>query len=74
MGALPQLYAATAPYIYGGEYIGPDGLLGMTGYPKKVRANKRAYDEGVAAKLWETSVKLTGVDYAVLSETVQEKA
>lgn len=74
MGALPQLYAATAPYIYGGEYIGPDGLLGMTGYPKKVHANKRAYDEDVAAKLWNVSVEMTGVDYAALREVVEEKA
>ncbi len=74
MGALPQLYAATAPYIYGGEYIGPDGLFGMSGYPQKVRAVKRAYDEQVAAKLWDVSVEMTGVDYAALSSPVQEKA
>jgi protochlorophyllide reductase len=74
MGALPQLYAATAPYIYGGEYIGPDGLFGMTGYPKKVQAVKRAYDEQVAARLWDVSVEMTGVDYAALSASAQEKA
>ncbi len=50
MGALPQLYAATAPYIYGGEYIGPDGMFGMAGYPKKVRGIKPAYDEQIAAR------------------------
>lgn len=66
MGALPQLYAATSPSISGGEYIGPDGLLGLAGYPKEVRAVKRTYDEQVAAKLWEVSVEMTGVDYAVL--------
>src|SRR5258708_20139665 len=53
MGALPQLYAATAPEIDGGEYIGPDGLLGMAGYPKKVRASKQTYDEQLAARLWD---------------------
>ena len=66
MGALPQLYAASAPSISGGEYIGPDGLFGIAGYPKEVRAVKRAYDEQVAAKLWEVSVEMTGVDYAAL--------
>lgn len=65
MGALPQLYAALSPSISGGEYIGPDGFMGR-GYPKQVRAVKRAYDEQVAAKLWEVSVKMTGVDYAAL--------
>jgi NAD(P)-dependent dehydrogenase (short-subunit alcohol dehydrogenase family) len=74
MGALPQLYAATSPFLYGGEYIGPDGFFGMSGYPKKVRASKPAYDEPVAAKLWEVSVEMTGVDYGVLRSTVQEKA
>ena len=67
MGALPQLYAGTSPYIYGGEYVGPDGLFNMMGYPKKVRASKQAYDEEVAARLWEVSVEMTGVDYGALS-------
>jgi len=73
MGALPQLYAATAPYVFGGEYIGPDGLFGMSGYPKKVRASKKAYDEQVAARLWEVSVEMTGVDYAALDAHSQER-
>ncbi len=73
MGALPQLYAATSPHIYGGEYVGPDGLFGMSGYPKKVRGMKSAYNEQVAARLWEVSVELTGVDDAVLQPTVQQK-
>ena len=74
MGALPQLYAATAPYVYGGEYIGPDGILGIAGYPEKVRGSKQAYDEQVAARLWDVSVEMTGVDYGVLRSPVQEKA
>lgn len=73
MGALPQLYAGTAPYIFGGEYIGPDGLFGLSGYPKKVRASKKAYDEQVAARLWEVSVEMTGVDYVALHARTQEK-
>lgn len=68
MGALPQLYAATEPSLSGGEYIGPDGFLGMTGYPKKVLAVKRAYDEHVAAQLWKVSVEMTGVEYAALHD------
>jgi NAD(P)-dependent dehydrogenase (short-subunit alcohol dehydrogenase family) len=36
MGALPTLYAATAPDIQGGDYYGPDGWLGLRGYPTKV--------------------------------------
>ena len=36
MGALPQLYAATAPDVRGGEYYGPDGLGELWGHPKRV--------------------------------------
>lgn len=62
-GALPSLYAASAPEIRGGEYIGPDGCLGLTGYPKVVEPNARSKDRAIAARLWELSVKLTGVRY-----------
>ena len=37
MGALPTLYAATAPAVRGAQYFGPDQLFGMRGYPKQVR-------------------------------------
>ena len=67
MGALPTLYAATAPDVRGGDYIGPDGLGEMKGYPRKVQSNRRSRDSAVAAKLWETSEKLTGVRYTALS-------
>lgn len=66
MGALPQLYAATAPYIYGGELVGPAGLGGMRGYPHIERKARREYDRALATRLWDASVKLTGVDYAPL--------
>jgi NAD(P)-dependent dehydrogenase (short-subunit alcohol dehydrogenase family) len=68
MGALPQLYAATEPSLSGGEYIGPDGFLGMAGHPRKGRAVKRAYDEHVAAQLWKISVEMTRVEYAALHD------
>jgi NAD(P)-dependent dehydrogenase (short-subunit alcohol dehydrogenase family) len=66
MGALPTLYAATAPEVQGGDYIGPGGLLKMRGYPRKVKANDAAYNEADAAKLWQVSEELTGVHYAAL--------
>jgi NAD(P)-dependent dehydrogenase (short-subunit alcohol dehydrogenase family) len=64
MGALPTLMAATEPGVKGGEYFGPDGFMGMRGYPKKVQSNDRSHDEQVAAKLWEVSEELTGISYA----------
>ncbi|GAA3230396.1 oxidoreductase [Actinocorallia longicatena] len=63
MGALPQLYAATAPGVKPGEYYGPDGLGDMRGHPKLVRPVKAATDEAAARRFWELSEKLTGVEY-----------
>ena len=62
-GALPLLYAATAPDVNGGDYIGPTGFQGMRGAPGKVRSNAESYDAAIAAKLWAVSVELTGVNY-----------
>ncbi len=73
MGALPQLYAATAPSLSGGEYIGPDGLFGLSGYPKKVRASRQAYNEQIAARLWDVSVEMTGVEYVALRADTHKK-
>ena len=67
MGALPTLYAATAPDVGGGDYIGPDGFGELWGHPRKVQSNSRSHDTAAAAKLWEISEKLTGVRYAALS-------
>ncbi len=67
-GALPQLFAATAPAVNGGDYIGPDGWLGMRGYPQKTRAQASAYDEKIARQLWQTSVALTGEAYRLFEE------
>ncbi len=60
MGALPTLYAATAPDVPPGAFIGPDGLMEGRGYPHVVTAAGKAYDEDAAARLWERSEELTG--------------
>ena len=62
-GALPQLYAATAPDVHGGDYFGPDRLMHTRGYPVRVKAPKAAHDVQVARRLWEVSEQLTGVKY-----------
>jgi NAD(P)-dependent dehydrogenase (short-subunit alcohol dehydrogenase family) len=64
MGALPQLYAATAPGLAGGSFIGPDGLFENRGHPHVVTGAGRAYDEDSWRRLWEVSEELTGVHYA----------
>ena len=63
MGALPQLYAATAPDVQGGDYIGPGGPMEMRGYPAKVGCMPTAKDEKTASRLWTISETLTGVSY-----------
>ena len=62
-GALPQLYAATAPGVEGGEFIGPDGFREARGTPTEVQPVKRARDEQTARRLWDVSEELTGVRY-----------
>ena len=62
-GALPLLYAATAPGVQGGEYYGPGGLLNMRGAPEKQSSNEASHDERDAERLWDVSEKLTGVTY-----------
>ncbi|MEM8530510.1 MAG: oxidoreductase [Chloroflexota bacterium] len=68
-GALPQLYAATAPDVKGSEHFGPDGFLQLRGYPARRRAARAAYNEADAKRLWEVSERLTGVEYSVLRKT-----
>jgi NAD(P)-dependent dehydrogenase (short-subunit alcohol dehydrogenase family) len=65
MGALPQLHAATAPGVAGGDFYGPDRLFEQRGHPRKVKAQGAAFDTEVARRLWEVSEQLTGVQYAL---------
>ncbi|ACU35293.1 SDR family NAD(P)-dependent oxidoreductase [Actinosynnema pretiosum subsp. pretiosum] len=61
MGALPQLYAATAPLVTGGGYYGPDGFGGFRGHPAPARSTAAGRDDLVAARLWDLTAELTGV-------------
>jgi NAD(P)-dependent dehydrogenase (short-subunit alcohol dehydrogenase family) len=60
-GALPQLYAATAPGLRGGEFFGPSGFLEMRGSVVEVRPSTEARDEAVGRRLWSIAEDLTGV-------------
>jgi NAD(P)-dependent dehydrogenase (short-subunit alcohol dehydrogenase family) len=62
-GALPQLYAATAPDVRSGEYFGPDGLFGQRGHPTRVTPPRQARATEAAHRLWTASEALTGVVY-----------
>jgi NAD(P)-dependent dehydrogenase (short-subunit alcohol dehydrogenase family) len=62
-GALPTLYAATAPDAEGGAYYGPGGFVNMRGTPERQASSDRSYDEEAARRLWAVSTELTGVTY-----------
>ena len=63
MGALPQLFAATAPDVPGGSYWGPHA--GMRGYPAPARPSQAAQDDEVAAALFALTERLTGVSHGL---------
>ena len=64
-GALPTLYAATAPDVEGGQYFGPGRMMEMIGPPRPARSTPAAKNMAVAKRLWEVSEELTGVSYGI---------
>ena len=70
-GALPILYAATAPAVEGGEYYGPDGFQELRGrHAKRVPVIREGRDPEVGRRLWEASEELTGVRYELTAAAV----
>ena len=61
-GALPTLYAATAPDLPGGSYVGPSGAREQTGPPRIVGSSAASRDLDTQYALWELAIRLTGVD------------
>ena len=62
-GALPALQAATDPEAQGGDFYGPYGFMESRGRTSgRAVQSKRAQDEALAARLWDKSVELTGID------------
>ena len=62
-GALPTLFAATAPRAEGGVYYGPDGMAELNGFPARARVPAPATDEAACRRLWDASERLTGVRF-----------
>lgn len=60
MGALPQLYAATAADVALNTFYGPGGLGNMKGYPSTCRMAPAARDTATRERLWQVSEELTG--------------
>ncbi|MEU1078112.1 MULTISPECIES: oxidoreductase [unclassified Streptomyces] len=63
-GALPTLYAATAPGVRPDSYTGPR-LQGWRGAPARSSRAKWTLDDTVGERLWVASEQLTGVRYGL---------
>jgi NAD(P)-dependent dehydrogenase (short-subunit alcohol dehydrogenase family) len=65
-GALPTLYAATAPEVKDGGYCGPQGFLEIRGDTVgEASVAKPAQDAAAAGRLWRVMEELTGVRFQV---------
>lgn len=62
-GALPTLYAATAPQAAPGAYYGPNGVMELRGLPGWAAIPERADDTQLAARLWATLEQLAEVTF-----------
>jgi len=62
-GAEPQLYAATAPGLHGGEFFGPSGFMEMRGRVTEVKPSTEAADPAIGKRLWLAAENLTEVTY-----------
>ncbi len=62
-GALPILYAATAPGVQPGGYYGPDGFGEARGNPAPAKTTPQGRDMTAAARLWDVSEQVTGVRF-----------
>ena len=62
-GILPALYAATSPDAAPAGYYGPDGFLGLTGASHRAREPRAARNAADAARLFDESVRLSGVTF-----------
>jgi len=63
-GALPTLFAATAPEAKGGAYYGPDRMGEVRGHPAVATMPDAALDEAAASRLWRLAEELTGVSFS----------
>jgi NAD(P)-dependent dehydrogenase (short-subunit alcohol dehydrogenase family) len=62
-GALPTLFAATAPEAQPGGYYGPHQFSETRGAPAPAKSPPQALDKATARRLWDASAELTGVPF-----------
>lgn len=62
-GALPTLFAATAPTARPGAYYGPDRMSETRGFPTEAEIPPEALNTEASARLWAISEQLTGTTF-----------
>jgi NAD(P)-dependent dehydrogenase (short-subunit alcohol dehydrogenase family) len=62
-GALPTLFAATAPEARPAGYYGPRDFMELKGPVVAARVGKEARDAAVGDRLWQVSQRLTGAPW-----------
>ena len=65
MGAWPTLMASTAPDVEGGQYFGPRRRGETSGPATRVTSTPNSHDEASAKRLWDLSIRMTGIDPGV---------
>lgn len=65
VGALPTLYAATAPDVQSGQFFGPRNFFHQWGYPALETPGNGSDSEEAAQKLWSYSEELTKTQFKV---------
>jgi NAD(P)-dependent dehydrogenase (short-subunit alcohol dehydrogenase family) len=63
IGALPILYAATAPEVAGDDYFGPRGPGGLRGYPGHAARSTQSRDDELGRTVVRVVEELTEVDF-----------
>lgn len=66
-GAIPTLFAATAPEAAGGTYYGPTGPQEISGPLGLATVPPAARDADVAARLWTVTEQLTGTRFPTVA-------
>lgn len=62
-GALPTLFAATAPQAISGHFYGPSGFMALRGLPGNAPIPEAARDEAAARKLWSTLEQIGQISF-----------
>lgn len=65
MGALPTLYAATAPEVISGDYYGPGGFARIKGHPSLQEPSELGRSRDAATDVWATTETLLGIKFRV---------